>query len=310
YRFSNSVIGCLNLLTLLASVPIIGGGLWMSKSSATCESSLQTPLLVLGFVVLLVSLAGFVGACFNVAWALWLYLLVMLLLIGTLLGLTAFGFAVTAGGGGVQVPGRPYHEYRLDDYTGWLRRRITEPQYWKAAMACVVGSKTCAKIALWTPLDYLQRELSPIQSGCCKPPTSCTYGAGGVVMAQDEDCYRWNNAANVLCYACDSCKAGVLEQVRRDWHKLSVLNVVVLIFLIAIYSIGCCAFRNARRAESEYPYEENRMSKIRPRWDYFWYSDPLCVKHLLSVPSTADTKAELVSRCRWRWLRDRREQLY
>ena len=163
YRFSNSVIGCLNLLTLLASVPIIGGGLWMSKSSATCESSLQTPLLVLGFVVLLVSLAGFVGACFNVAWALWLYLLVMLLLIGTLLGLTAFGFAVTAGGGGVQVPGRPYHEYRLDYYTGWLRRRITERQYWKAAMACVVGSKTCAKIALWTPLDYLQRDLSPIQ---------------------------------------------------------------------------------------------------------------------------------------------------
>ncbi|RWW63663.1 hypothetical protein BHE74_00029145 [Ensete ventricosum] len=91
------------------------------------------------------------------------------------------------------------------------------------------------------------------------------------MAAQDEDCYRWNNAADVLCYGCDSCKAGVLEQVRRDWHKLSVLNVVILMFLIGIYSVGCCAFRNARRAESEYPFGENRMSKVHPRWDYFWY---------------------------------------
>ncbi|MCI01028.1 tetraspanin-6-like, partial [Trifolium medium] len=37
-----------------------------------------------------------------------------------------------------------------------------------------------------------------------------------------------------------------------------------------IYSIGCCAFRNARRAETDYQHGENRMSKIRPRWDYHW----------------------------------------
>ncbi|XP_072959285.1 tetraspanin-6 [Typha angustifolia] len=282
YRFSNTLIGYLNLLTLLASIPIIGGGLWMARSSATCESTLQTPLLVLGFVVLLVSLAGFIGACFNVAWALWLYLVVMLFLIGGLLCLTAFGFAVTGGGGGEVVPGRVYREYKLEDYSSWLRKRITEDKYWRTALACVVGSKACAKIASWTPLDYLQRDLTPIQSGCCKPPTSCTYTAGMAIATQDQDCYRWNNAANVLCYGCDSCKAGVLEQVRRDWHKLSVLNVVVLIILIAIYSLGCCAFRNARRSESEYQYGENRMSKVHPRWDYYW----------------------------WRWLRDRREQLY
>ncbi|XP_064975606.1 tetraspanin-6-like [Musa acuminata AAA Group] len=272
YRFSNTVIGYLNLLTLLASIPIIGGGLWLARSSATCESLLQTPLLVLGFVVLLVSLAGFAGACFNVVWALWLYLLVMLFLIAALLSLTAFGFAVAGGsGGGVEVPGRVYHEYHLDGYSRWLRRRITEPRYWSAVLACVVGSKTCAKIALWTPLDYIQRDLSPIQSGCCKPPTTCTYTAGMAVAAQDEDCYRWNNAANILCYDCDSCKAGVLEQVRRDWHKLTILNVVVLVFLIAVYSVGCCAFRNARRAEFGYPYGPNRMSKAHPFWDDYWW---------------------------------------
>ncbi|KAJ0979348.1 hypothetical protein J5N97_014822 [Dioscorea zingiberensis] len=206
----------------------------------------------------------------------------MLLLIGALLGITIFGFAVTGGGGGVAVAGRNYKEYRLEDYTGWLRRRIEEPAYWHTARACVVGSRACEKIASWTPLDYLQRSLTPIQSGCCKPPTSCTYDGGTAMAAQDQDCYRWNNAPSVLCYECNSCKAGVLEQVRQDWHKLSVLNVVVLIFLIGIYSIGCCAFRNSRRAEIDHPYGENRMSKIRPRWDYYW----------------------------WRWWRDQREQLY
>nr|GMD89742.1 Tetraspanin-6 [Ipomoea batatas] len=58
---SNTVICFLNLLTLLASIPIIGAGLWMARSSTTCEKFLQTPLLVIGFVILIVSLAGFIG---------------------------------------------------------------------------------------------------------------------------------------------------------------------------------------------------------------------------------------------------------
>ena len=135
----------------------------MARSSTTCESFLQTPLLVVGFVVLIISLAGFIGACFNVAWALWLYLVVMLFLIGTLLGLTIFGFAVTGQGGGVEVPGRVYKEYQLEKYSPWLRNRINDPHYWSTIRSCILGSKTCAQIVSWTPLDYLERDMSPIQ---------------------------------------------------------------------------------------------------------------------------------------------------
>ncbi|KAG4910721.1 Tetraspanin-6 isoform B [Glycine soja] len=270
YRFSNTVIGFLNLFTLLASIPIIGAGLWMARSSTTCENFLQTPLLVIGFVVLVVSLAGFIGACFHVACALWLYLVVMLFLIAALMGLTIFGFGVTSKGGGVEVPGRVYKEYHLQDYSPWLRKRIQDPRYWNTIRGCILGSKTCEKLASWTPLDYMQRDMSPIQSGCCKPPTACTYNVATMMMTQDPDCYRWNNAPNLLCYECDSCKAGVLEDIRGNWHKLSVLTVTMLVLLIGIYSIGCCAFRNTRRAETDYPYGENRMTKVRPRWDYHW----------------------------------------
>ena len=72
-------------------------------------------------MVLIISLVGFIGACFNVAWALWLYLVVMLFLIGTLLGLTIFGFVVTSQGGGVEVPGKVYKEDQLEKYSPWLR---------------------------------------------------------------------------------------------------------------------------------------------------------------------------------------------
>ncbi|XP_022134082.1 tetraspanin-6-like [Momordica charantia] len=269
-KFSNTVIGLLNLLTLIASIPIIGGALWMARNSTTCEGFLQTPLLVLGFVVLLISLTGFVGACFNVAWALWLYLFVMLLLIATLLGLTLFGLVVASKGGGSGG------EHGLGDYSEWLRHRVDDPRNWMAIRSCILGSNTCNKLSSWTPLNYLQRDITPIQSGCCRPPASCSENA------QDPDCYRWNGAPNVLCYECDSCKAGVLETARGDWRKLSVLNVVMLIFLIGVYSIGCCAFRNTKRAGADYSYGENRMTKIQPRWDYKM----------------------------WRWLEDRKEQLY
>ncbi|GMP22693.1 hypothetical protein CsSME_00000604 [Camellia sinensis var. sinensis] len=204
YRFSNTVIGFLNLFTLLASIPIIGGGLWMARSTTTCESFLQKPLLLIGFIILIISLAGFIGACFHVAWALWVYLAVMLFLIGGLMALTVFGFVVTGKGGGVDVPGRVYKEYQLENYSPWLRKRIKDPHYWETIRSCILGSKTCAKIAYWTPYDYLERNMSPIQSGCCKPPTSCNYAE--TTLTQDPDCYRWNNAPNLLCYECDSCK--------------------------------------------------------------------------------------------------------
>ncbi|KAK1271578.1 Tetraspanin-5 [Acorus gramineus] len=83
----------------------------------------------------------------------------------------------------------------------------------------------------------------------------------GMAMATwDGDCYNWD----MLCYKFNLCRARVLEEVRRDWHKLSVLNVVVIVFLVYIYSIGYCAFPNTRLPISSYPYGKNYMSKVHP----------------------------------------------
>ena len=100
--------------------------------------------------------------------------------------------------------------------------------------------------------------MSFLQSGCCKPPTDCNFtfvnatdwmapvSAAGL-NNEEADCKAWSNDQSQLCYDCDSCRAGVIENLRVDWRKAAIVDVVVLIFLIVAYSLGCCAFNNVRR---------------------------------------------------------------
>ncbi|CAN8230889.1 unnamed protein product [Cochlearia groenlandica] len=250
-RTSNTVIGFLNILTLISSIVIIGSALWMAKSKTTCEHFLQKPLLVLGLAILVLSLAGLIGSCCDVAWILWVYLFFMVLVIVGLMGLTLFGFIVTNHGGGVGVTGRVYKEFKLEEYHPWLKKRVVNVNYWLTIKTCLLGSFTCSNLSRWTPLDYLHNDLTPLE--------------------QDPDCYRWNNAVAVLCYDCDTCRAGVLETVRRDWHKLSVVNVVIVLFLIVVYSVGCCAFKNAKRHQNNgFPNGRYGVAKSRPGWEQSW----------------------------------------
>lgn len=108
--------------------------------------------------------------------------------------------------------------------------------------------------------DYLQLFLFflfcffyPLQSGCCKPPTECgytfvnpTYWISPINIAADMDCLKWNNDQNQLCYNCDSCKAGLLANLKREWRRADIILLITLIALICVYLIGCCAFRNAK----------------------------------------------------------------
>lgn len=123
-----------------------------------------------------------------------------------------------------------------------------------------------------TPIFNIFFFLSDTQSGCCKPPTSCGYtyvnetvwNPAPGVPATDPDCTRWSNDQQVLCYQCDSCKAGVLATTRRHWRKVSVINIVVLVLLVILYLIGCIAYRHAKRAHYDETYGVNRMSKTAP----------------------------------------------
>lgn len=260
FRLSNNVIGAINLVTLLLSVPVLGAGIWLGTrgDGTECDRYLSSPVIALGAVLMAVSLAGLVGACCRVTWLLWFYLLSMFALIVALLCFTAFAFAVTNRGAGEAVSGRGYKEYRLGDYSTWLQRHVESGKNWNRIRSCLADANVCRSLqnrnATWA--QFVTADLSPIQSGCCKPPTSCnfTYAGDGTQWTKttslgsaDPDCNAWSNDAGALCYGCQSCKAGVVATLKRDWKRVAVVNVVFLAFIVVVYSVGCCAFRNSRR---------------------------------------------------------------
>ncbi|KAD5803061.1 hypothetical protein E3N88_14451 [Mikania micrantha] len=271
----------LNFLTFLLSIPILGGGIWLSTraNNTDCLRFLQWPLIVIGVAIMVVSLAGFAGACYRNTFLMYLYLWVMFFIIVLLIGFVIFAYVVTDKGSGRPVPNRAYEDYYLPDYSGWLKDRVVSSNYWRDISSCIHDSGVCRKsdrVVGGFPESadmYYRRKLSPIESGCCKPPTECgftyvnetTWNPTGLVV-NNRDCIRWSNDQEQLCYNCNSCKAGVLASLRKSWRKVSVINIVVLIILVIAYVVACAAFRNNRRMDNDEPYGETRMEKARPNW--------------------------------------------
>nr|DAD27579.1 TPA_asm: hypothetical protein HUJ06_029047 [Nelumbo nucifera] len=229
FRVSNNLIGILNFVVFLFSVPIFGGGIWLANRASTdCEKFLEKPIIALGVFLMLVSLAGLIGEVLS---------------------------------------GKGYKDYKLGDYSNWLQKRVNNNKNWNKIKSCLMDSHVCNSLsdATDTVEQFYARHLSSIQSGCCKPPTECNFQYERPTVWNKTnttstltDCTAWDNPAGELCFNCDSCKAGVLDNLKKDWKKVAVLNIIFLIFLIIVYSIGCCAFRNNR--------EDNYYSGWRKRY--------------------------------------------
>ncbi|KAI5058358.1 hypothetical protein GOP47_0026528 [Adiantum capillus-veneris] len=260
---SNNLIGILNFITAALSIPIIGAGIWLAtKHNTDCMRFLQWPVIIIGVFILLVSLAGLFGSCCRITWLLWVYATVMFLLIILLFCFTVFAFVVTNKGAGDAVSGKGFKEFHLGNYSNWLQKQVNKASVWEKIESCLADSKTCNRLSSEYANEGLfdAADLSPIQSGCCKPPSACgftyvnsTNWINPTSPTIDSDCTTWSNNANELCYNCNSCKAGVLENVKKDWRIVGIVNVVVLVILIIVYSMSCCALRNIKR-DKHYGY--------------------------------------------------------
>ncbi|KAK7318016.1 hypothetical protein RJT34_02713 [Clitoria ternatea] len=253
---SNNITAVVNLIALLASIPIIASGIWLaSKPDNECIANFRWPIVIIGILILLVSLAGFVGAYWNKQGLLALYLFSMALLILLLLVILVFAFVVTRPDGAYDVPGRAYKEYTLHAFSSWLRTHITGSGSWHNIMPCLASSDVCTKLThnYITADQFFASHISPLQSGCCKPPTACGYNYVSPILwtnpvnpMADPDCYLWNNDQNQLCYNCNACKAGLLGNLRKEWRKANIILIVAVVVLIWVYVIACSAFKNAQ----------------------------------------------------------------
>lgn len=260
---SKRCISLLNFATMLLSIPVLGTGFWLaSKHDTECTRFLQTPILCIGFLMLFLSMAGFVGSCWAIRWLLWIYLFVMFLLILTLLSFTTFALVVTSNeshdqGSISTVDAEYFHQYQLSYYSGWLTHRVQNPLNWNKIKSCLNDAKVCARNDLERPSflpNFLYRHLNPLQVGCCKPPAVCQYTNVNGSVWEDPvnataslDCELWGNDPAHLCMDCSTCKAGLLANLRRDWSKVALLNVALLAFLLFVYALACCVFQNAAK---------------------------------------------------------------
>ncbi|MED6175071.1 Tetraspanin-2 [Stylosanthes scabra] len=253
---SNNLTAILNFIAILASIPIIASGIWLaSKPDNECIHNFRWPIVIIGFLILLVATAGFVGAYWNKQGLLAVYLFFMALLIAALLVVLVFAFVVTRPDGSYAVPGRAYKEYNLEGFSSWLRNHLTTSGSWHNIRTCLAASDVCIKLAqnYITADQFFASHISPLQSGCCKPPTSCGFNYVSPIMwtnpvnqMADPDCYSWSNDQSQLCYNCNSCKAGLLGNLRQEWRKANIILIVAVVVLIWVYVIACSAFKNAQ----------------------------------------------------------------
>ncbi|KAA0038570.1 hypothetical protein IC582_006939 [Cucumis melo] len=253
---NKTVMGAINFIAMVVSIPIIGAGIWLAtQQDNACVQILQWPLIIFGVVVLLVAVAGFIGAFLRINWLLIAYLVAMLILIVLLGCLVGFIYMVTIRGSGHLEPNRSYLEYHLEDFSGFLRHRVQSSFKWDLIRSCLSSSSMCAELnqSFRLAQDFFTAPISPLQSGCCKPPTLCgytfvnpTYWIMPINNAADMDCLKWNNDQTQLCYGCDSCKAGLLESLKNQWRKADIILLLSLIALVSVYLIAACVFRNAK----------------------------------------------------------------
>ncbi|KAF5189893.1 Tetraspanin-10, partial [Thalictrum thalictroides] len=167
-------------------------------------------------------------------------------------------FIITNNGSGHRVAGLRYKEYQLQDYSSWFQKQLNNTENWKHLKSCLVKSKDCNNLPkkYKTLKQFKRGELTPLEAGCCRPPSECGYPAINASYydmsfrpaSTNKDCKLYHNSRTIKCYNCDSCKAGVAQYMKTEWRVVAIFNVVLFVVLSFIYFVGCCARRNATRS--------------------------------------------------------------
>ena len=144
---SNAIVVILNAGIMLTSLLVLS--LWAMTARdlpKACNKFVQSPLLLLGAALLVVSLAGIIGACCRISVLLWFYLVTSLLVILGISCFTVFLFVVSNKGVAAAVSGHGVGGLRLGDYSGWLQRTVSDAGHWENIQKCLRGTGLCADL--------------------------------------------------------------------------------------------------------------------------------------------------------------------
>ncbi|KAM0894111.1 hypothetical protein ACQ4PT_024686 [Festuca glaucescens] len=144
---STGVLGALSIASLVLSVPLIGVGSYLhdhATDATECQRLLHLPVLALGGGILLLSLMALAGACCRpCSPLLWLYVIAMFFLVIGMFFVTVFTYAVTNKGAATAASGSGYGDYRIGDYSDWLKDKVGDYDTWRQIQSCMADSGIC-----------------------------------------------------------------------------------------------------------------------------------------------------------------------
>ncbi|XP_022889431.1 tetraspanin-15 [Olea europaea var. sylvestris] len=238
---SKKVVLLLVLLTFLLSIPILFLGIWLLYiQQYDCEGLLKNlPRLQSGvgigmLVIFFLSNAViYTRAKFP---APGLVVIVILTILTLIVGLGILG---------------DWETRRIVASPRWLDLKVHNRNNWNDIKLCIYETRTCKDLISRSYMldsnSVSTSNLSPIESGCCTPPSTCemefvnaTYWRRGNkdnidgTIPYDRDCDLWKNDETMLCYNCNACKNGYVKTLEGKWLKLGTfLSVMSLLLMIS-----------------------------------------------------------------------------
>ncbi|KAK4844834.1 hypothetical protein QYF36_024905 [Acer negundo] len=252
-KLSNLFVGFLNLCSLLLGIAAISYTVYLHVyGGSACQKSILFPLLLItGLLLITISLPGFVGSFWKLKSLLNAYLLVMLLLI---VGFVIFaGFAIFIASQEDHSSGQ-YELKRTD--SRWLGNHFVNHKNWNQIRSCLIDAKVCKKFDTMNAAYSYRKNLSPIELGCCMLPYYCVVDeytnvtvelpeiGGAAMQGGDNDCNRWSNDIGRRCYYCNSCKAGFVKEIQKEWRFVALAGACAVVLLIIMSAVACKAKSN------------------------------------------------------------------
>ncbi|KAH7298162.1 hypothetical protein KP509_25G029800 [Ceratopteris richardii] len=241
-------------LTIIIAIPLVvlGGWLLLVKYHETCFHFLEYPFIVIGTGLCIASAVGIVGAKKKERRLIGIYMISVFVLTVLLCSFFLFTGFVIQDGSPFSVKNATYREYRLQTYSLWFRSQVEDKRNWATMSKCLREKvRVCANLDRKYPSEasFRRADLTPPQSGCCKPPSACRFTFVHATMWNDtvralatSDCGRWDNDQDILCYQCSSCRAGLLQNVKQVWTRAAYICLGVLIFLGLVQIVAWTGF--------------------------------------------------------------------